>query len=274
MRAVLALLLWTVLLVPTRASAEGDLLPTIQSIVERGTLVIAVIDESRPPMIIHGQDGKLSGFDVELGNDIAQALGVKSKFVPVGPGTDDIVEAVASGQADIGLSYMSESVEAAKKVFLSQPYMIEAQTAFINRTQATQFGGACPRVSDLVRLAQTAGSVGVMDRVAYVRLVEEAAPGVTTEPFRDMESLAAAVEAGDLVASLQGELSAKYYLSRQPQASIRLQLCDVPDTQHRVSAAVRPDGIDFLRWLDIYISQRGVIIDLDTLLYRADGVVY
>ncbi len=274
MRLVFALLLGIVLLAqPRSVAAEENLLPTIQSIIERGTLVIAVIDGSRPPMIIKGQDGTLSGFDVELGQDIARALGVKPQLVPVGPGSDDIVDAVASGRADIGLSYISESVEAGKRVFLSQPYMIEAQTVFINRAKGTQFGSGCPGVSDLQRLAETAGSVGVMDRVPYVRLVEtatEAAP----KPFQDMESLAAAVEAGDLVVSVQGELSAKYYLSRRPQASIRLQLCDVPDTQHRVSAAVRPDGIDLLRWLDLYINQRGVIIDLDTLLYRGDGIVY
>ena len=29
-----------------------------------------------------------------------------------------------------------------------------------------------------------------------------------------------------------------------------------------------------MRWLNIYIAQRGVIIDLDSLLYRADVGVY
>ena len=118
-------------------------------------------------------------------------------------------------------------------------YMIES-TVLINRTQLTQFGGACPGVSDLRRLVQTAGSVGVMDRVPYVRLVECAAPGVAPKPFQNKESLAAAVETGDLVASVQGELSAKYYLSRQPQASIRLQLCDVPDTRPPTAAPAKP----------------------------------
>jgi len=271
MRPLLALLLGIVLLAqPRGAIAAQDLLPSIQRIVERGTLVIAVIEGSRPPMVKRGQDGKLSGFDVELGQDIARTLGVEAKFVPSGANSNDVIEKVASGEADIGLSYLSESVKAGMRVFFSRPYIVEAHTVFINRTKGMEFDVDCPSASKLIRLAKTPGSLGVLDRSPYIKMSEESKP----EVFRDMASLVAAVEAGEITLSLQGELSAKHYLSRHPEVSIRLRYCHVPNIHHRVSVAVRPDGIDLLRWLDIYITQRGVIIDLDTLLYRAKRVVY
>ena len=225
-------------------------------------------------MIMRGADGKLSGFDIELGEDIADALDVKPDFISAGPSDDDIIDMVASGQADIGLSYLSESIEAAKRVFFSRPYLIQARTVFINRSKGMELEFDCPRLSDLRRLAKTPDSLGTLERSPYVKLIERTEADLEFKRFKDMESLAAAVVAGDIVASLQGELPAKYYLSRHPEATIRLKFCDVPGAQHRISIAVRPDGIDLLRWLDLYLAQRQIIIDLDTLLYRADRGVY
>lgn len=275
MRALFALLLGVVLLVqPHSTMAAQDLLPSIQRIVDRNALVIAVIKGSRPPMIRRGQDGKFSGFDVELGEDIAHALGVEARFVSTGPDDKDVIEMVALGRADIGLSYLSESIQAGKRVFFSRPYLIEAYTVFINRVKGKEFGGDCFSISGLRRLAKTPDNLGILDHSPYTELVESVDSGIKSRLYRDMASLGAAVQAGKIVASMQSELSAKYYLSRHPEASIRLRLCTVPKVRHRIAAAVRPDSIDLVRWLDLYIAKRGVIIDLDTLLYRAERVVY
>ena len=259
---------------PRGAMAAQDLLPSIQRIVARDALVIAVIEGSRPPMIRRGKDGTYSGFDVDLGKEIARALGVKPQFVPAGPRDEDVIEAVASGRADIGLSYFSESVEAGKRLFFSRPYLIEAHTVFINRVKGAEFDDDCLSISGLKRLGKKSGGLGMLDRSRYARLAKRAGPGAEIQLFPDMESLGAAVQAGKIVASVQGELSAKYYLSRHPKGSFRMRYCIVHNVRNRVAALVRPDAIDLLRWLDIYIVQRGVIIDLDTLLYRADRAVY
>ncbi len=275
MRPLFALLLGVVLLSQLHSTtAAQDLLPSIQRIVDRNALVIAVIKGSRPPMIRRGQDGTYSGFDVDLGREIARALGVEARFVSTGPDDKDVIEMVASGRADIGLSYLSESIQVGKRVFFSRPYLIETHTVFINRVKGKEFGGDCFSISGLRRLAKAPGNLGILDYSPYTEFTKNAGSGIKSRLYRDMASLGAAVQAGKILASLQSELSAKYYLSRHPKASIRLRLCNVPKVRHRVAAAVRPDSIDLVRWLDLYIAQRGVIIDLDTLLYRAERVVY
>jgi len=275
MRCAVSLLLAVLLLAPFRPSVGADtLLPSIKRIVDSGTLVIAVVEGARPPMIKRGEDGELSGFDVDLGTDIAQSLGVEPKFVAAGPLGRDIVETVAAGRAYIGLSYLSESVEAAKHVYFTQPYMIEAHTVFINRVKGADFADDCPRLSDLRKLAASEGMLGVSAYGPYRALLQRSGSAFAAQEFDDMDALAASVEAGDLAVSLQGELAAKFFLLRNPAASIRLAFCTVAGSRHRVAAAVRPDAPDLLRWLDLYITQRGVIIDLDSLLYRADRSTY
>ena len=67
MRRLIAAFLLIGLLAPAEGSGE-DLLPSIQSIVDRGSLVIAIVEGSRAPMIasdapiyISGSVQKLSG---------------------------------------------------------------------------------------------------------------------------------------------------------------------------------------------------------------------
>ncbi len=273
MRRLLAVFLLIGLLAPVTGSGQ-ELMPSIQRVVDRGSLLIAVIEGSRPPMIKRGEDGGLSGFDVELGEEIAEALGVAPRFIAAGPKDDDVIGMVAAGKADIGLSYLTESVKAAKRVFFSAPYMVEAHSVFFNRVKGRDFIDDCPSPADLRRLAQTPGGLGIPDLSPYVELAKAGDADTQPRRFSDLETLVAAVEAGEIIASVQGEVRAKYYLSRHPQAAIRIGVCNVPKIQHRVAAAVRPDAIDLLRWLDLYIAQRGVIIDHDTLLYRTDRAVY
>ena len=273
MRCLIAAFLLIGQLAPAEGRAE-DLLPSMQSIVDRGSLVIAIVGGSRAPMIMHSEDGSVSGFDVELGEDIAKALGVQSRFVAAGPRNDDVIRMVAAGEADIGLSYLSESVQAGMSVFFSAPYIVEAHTVFFNRVKGREFIDDCPSLADLRRLARTPGGLGIPDLSPYNELAKPGDTGSRPQRFADIESLVAAVEAGAIVASVQGELLAKYFLSRHPQAAIRVGFCYVPKIRHRVAAAVRPDGPDLLRWLDLYIAQRGVIVDHDTLLYRTDRAVY
>lgn len=274
MRVLSALLIAAALFLPASAPAfAGEFLPSIQKIADRGTLVIAVVDGARPPMISREQGTPVAGFDVELGEDIARALGVEAKFVAAGRRGINVIDKVAAGEADIGLSYLSESVEAGRRVFFSRPYMIEAHTVLVDRVKAVELGDDCPSVSDLRRLAATPGRVGSLRQSPFAAIADSGAETKVTL-FDDVESLIAAVQAGEILVSVQGELEAKYYLSRHPQAAIRLKYCHVPNVRHRVSVAVRPGAIGLVRWIDLYLAQRGVIIDLDTLIYRADRSVY
>ena len=59
------------------STGSGDLLAQIQ---ERGEIVIAM-EGTWAPWTYHDESGTLVGFDVEVGQQIAQALGVEATFV-------------------------------------------------------------------------------------------------------------------------------------------------------------------------------------------------
>ena len=272
MRHCIALLVLGIALLLNGAPvAAQDLLPGIQKIVDSGKLKVAVVDIELPPMIRRNAKGELRGFDIALAKDIARKLGVKAEFVKAGNTQEDVIDVVAKGQADLGLSYLRLSVTSGMRVFFTRPYMIESDTFLINRVKGIDFNQDCPARSDFRRLLNSPGKVGLMAESIYDVGSQAFEPTAAPKKYRDLNQMMRAVTAGDLTVSIQGEVAAKYFLSRTQEAAIKVKLCLAPWQQKsKVAIAVRPDLEDLLRWLDLYIEARGIIVETDSLIYRED----
>ena len=80
----------------------------------KGTLKVAV-DATYPPNEFVGSNGKtLTGWDVELGQDLGKVMGLKWKFVSAS--FDTIIPGLQSGKYDIGMSSFTDTKERQKVV--------------------------------------------------------------------------------------------------------------------------------------------------------------
>ena len=84
---------------------------------------LRVATRAVPPFVLV-QDGKFSGFSIDLWQEIARRLGVGTQFVAM-PDIDGVMQAVGSGKADLGISAISITAEREAKFEFSQP-MLEA----------------------------------------------------------------------------------------------------------------------------------------------------
>jgi polar amino acid transport system substrate-binding protein len=85
-------------------SAAAALVPA--AIKSKGTLTIAT-DPSYPPNESKDANGKIVGFDVDLGNAIAVKLGLKADFQEAK--FDDIVTGISTGKYDAGMSSITDN---------------------------------------------------------------------------------------------------------------------------------------------------------------------
>ncbi|WP_283679555.1 transporter substrate-binding domain-containing protein [Lentilactobacillus sp. Marseille-Q4993] len=67
------------------------------------------------------KDGKLTGFEVELGKAMAKKMGVKAKFVPTK--WDSLVAGLGSGKYDVVLNNITVTPERKKSYIFSNPYI-------------------------------------------------------------------------------------------------------------------------------------------------------
>jgi cystine transport system substrate-binding protein len=90
----------------------------IDDVNDRGELRIAV--EADTPPFSFKEDGKLTGFEVELGQLLASELDVRADFV-ITDGSD-LLTGVESGKYDVALNHISQTPQLKDRFDFSEPY--------------------------------------------------------------------------------------------------------------------------------------------------------
>ena len=95
---------------------------SLDDIIKDGTIRIG-INPNFPPMSSRGGDGNWQGFDIDVGNKIAGALGVKVEFVPTE--TPQRVPFLVADKIDISLGALTRTAERAKLIEFTVPLHTE-----------------------------------------------------------------------------------------------------------------------------------------------------
>ncbi len=96
---------------------------------DRGELRIAV--EANMPPFNFKDDGKLTGFEVELGQALANELDVRAEFVVTT--RDDMLPGVESGKYDIALNQVAATPELKERLDFSEPYSYSSAQLIVRK---------------------------------------------------------------------------------------------------------------------------------------------
>jgi len=264
-KATCLLLVTSVSMAAAPARAGAPVLPDLQRVISAGRLVVALGSDDIDPMVSTDSKGGLGGFDVDLARALARLLGVKAEFRRDAVTPDQIIEAVAEGEADIGISLLSATAERAKYVLFTRPYTTQPLTAFINRKSALQFRGRCPSLDEIHATAEKPDQLGVQKQSAAASWIRQEVPGAKLKEFAGLEKLFAAAREGKVMFTIQGEIPARRLLHRHPAASIQLRVCVINARPDHIAIAVRPDAPGLARWIDAFLQERSVFYDAETL---------
>lgn len=113
-----AMLLAAVATVTAGAQARS-----LDEIISSGTIRVGV-NPNFPPMSSYGATNQLEGFDIDIGNIIAERLGVAAEFVPTE--TAQRVPFLTSDRIDISLGALTRSAERAKLIDYTVPLHTES----------------------------------------------------------------------------------------------------------------------------------------------------
>ncbi|RKS20039.1 amino acid ABC transporter substrate-binding protein (PAAT family) [Pseudomonas sp. WPR_5_2] len=91
----------------------------IDDVNDRGELRIAL--EANTPPFNFKEDGSLAGFEVELGQLLANELDVRADFVVTDSG--DLLTGVESGKYDIAINHIAETPALKDRFDFSEPYI-------------------------------------------------------------------------------------------------------------------------------------------------------
>lgn len=108
-------------------TVDGD--DSLQYILDKGELILG-LDDSFPPMgYSDSKTGEIVGFDIDLANEVCKRLGVTLKVQPISWEAKEIE--LSSKNIDVIWNGMSVTDERIENMFLSKPYIANAQIIIV-----------------------------------------------------------------------------------------------------------------------------------------------
>ncbi|MBF0426584.1 MAG: amino acid ABC transporter substrate-binding protein [Magnetococcales bacterium] len=241
----------------------GQVPVDIGRILRRGRLIVAMIGKDQPPFVMKNKQGELIGLDVRIAQGIAQQLGVGVEYNRQATTFNKVIDAVENGEADLGISKLSRTLERAKKVLFSQPYIVLRQGLLINRLGlAKQSAGR--GIGDV--LQDLRGKIGVMQGSSYEEFAHRNFPKATVVPFQDWGQAVDAVFRGEILAVYRDELVVRKTVKSKPEASIDLRVTILPNTTDPIVVALPWYSTHFRDLVNLFLETMRLDVTTDKLL--------
>lgn len=231
-------------------------------IIARGEVIVAMLGVDSPPFFFQ-KDGRLAGIEVDLANDIGRTLGVKVRFDRSAMTFDGVVKLLASGQADIAISKLSQTLARSRQISYSHPYLTLHRALLLNRVRLAVHSGkrALPEV-----IRTFDGTIGVIAASSYADYAKKNFPRATIVPYPDWQALIRGLKAGEVIAAYRDEFEIKRLLKSDPTASLTLRTVTFEDLSDALAIGVRVDEPTVLSFVNEYLNERSEKLDVARVL--------
>lgn len=243
-RQISLLLIGVALLAGSPRLAAADL----EDVLAAKLLRVGLIASDAPPFVQTPPSGEPTGLEADFITEVARRMGVKIAFVRTARTSDDLIAQVVRSEVNVALGQLTNSLEWAKAVRFSRPYLQLQELRLVDRLAATRSGGATPLLAhESSRVTSVAGSV-VLPAVQ-----EEFGPRLNVLPT--LQAAVDVVLAGNAVAVIADDIAASRWLTANPAAGLRLEVVPRRDRQPGLAMAVNWKSDDLQAWLNLCIEK-------------------
>ena len=214
-------------------TAKGD--PDIESVLARGVLRVAVTQFDLPAFHQRRKDGAIVGPEIDLAQQVAKALKVKLELITDPSSFDGVVDTVAKGNADIGISKLSQTYNRLMRVRFSQPYLTLRHSLVFDRASVAQQAAGKP--PDTV-LRTFSGRIGVIAGSAYVDFARRNFPAAKVVELPNWNAVIDALKAQKVDAIYRDEFETRRVLRLNPALNVRFGTAVITDQFAFLSIAI------------------------------------
>ena len=209
------------------SSAAQDLLDQIRA---KGEIVIAT-EGTWSPWTFHDKEGKLTGYDIEVGRLIAQKLGVKPQFVE--GKWDGLLAGISAGRYDIMINGVDMTPERQKAYRFTEPYAYNRTVVMVSAQN-----DSIKSMQDL-KGKVTANTISS----TYAEIAEKY--GAKVDGVDDLNQTFELLLSGRIDATLNAEVVYYDYMKVHPQAAIKIAAIDEQVTS--VGIPLKKEGTEKLQ---------------------------
>lgn len=243
-------------IIGTLATAGNGPVRDLTQIIDSKKVVIAMVDRDFPPFITQTGEGRLEGLEVDLAQDIANELGVTLEIARTGH-FDDVIDIVASGQADIGLSNLSITCNRARTVKFTRAYRKLGIMLLLNRMKMAVLN-LTSGIQHQDELRNTTDTIGVIERSAYETGALRYFPNAKVKTYDRYKDMILAAERDETLLAIGNSGTIEAFLRMNPHLLVKLQPFKIEGLTDHIAMAVAVENDHLLSWLNAYIIVRGL----------------
>jgi polar amino acid transport system substrate-binding protein len=246
-------------------SPSDKVAPDIQALKDKNKIIISTRNEDMFLFSMKNQEGQLTGVDMEISKGIAQELGVELELNRQAQTFDDVVDLVASGKADLGISKLSLTLHRAERVSYSSVYVVMHQALLINRIQLKKFQEANAKsIEDILHKNKV--KIGTLDNSSYVLFAKKLFPNVEIIKFKSWQNeIVPKVLDGTLFAAFYDEIEVKKIIKKTPDASLKLLAVILKKNKDPIMIICPWNKPHLLHWVNLYLKSKVILYTVDEL---------
>ena len=181
----------------------------LDSVLARGKLIVGT-GSTNAPWHFQGADGKLQGFDIDIGHMIAKGLfNDPSKVEYVVQSSDARIPNLLTGKVDISCQFITVTASRAQQVAFTLPYYREGVGLLLPANSKYK------EIDDM-KAAGDSLTVAVLQNVYAEELVHQALPKAKVDQYDSVDLMYQAVNSGRADAAATDQSSVKYLMVQNP----------------------------------------------------------
>ncbi|MFA5479986.1 MAG: cation:dicarboxylase symporter family transporter [Candidatus Muiribacteriota bacterium] len=221
----------------------------INDIINRGYIRAGIYEVDTPPFFYKGSDNNYHGMDIEILEDICSKLNIKYELI-FSPSFDNVIQNLVERKTDIAISNLSITLNRAKKVFYTKPYVKLKMGLFINHRFTHLFENKRGELNYLSKNVK----IGVLSNSSYEFFAKELFTQAEIIPFNTWESVIDNILNEKIHAGFYDEVALERTLRLNPSISINLKKVLIDEKIDPIAIAVSPDNIHIHYWLEHYLD--------------------
>jgi len=242
---------------------DGRMLaPDIARIIIRGELIVALLSGNTPPFVDE-KDGNIVGVDIKLVQQIGRELKVPIRFDRSSKTYDEVVQLVASGQADVGVSKLARTLKRAQSVLFSSPYMRLEHALLINRLAFAKMAHH-QTVTNAVQ--NFTGTIGVLAGSAWEEFARRNFVKATVVPYPTWAKVVDAVKKGEVVAAYRDAIEVRSIMQADPSLALSLRTVSFSDLESVLCVMVGSRDPVLLSFVNEIVASQTELLTVSKLL--------
>lgn len=207
----------------------------LQSVVDAKVLRVAITHFDLPAFHVRGADGTPAGSEMEMVRQIGRALGVGVQFIDSAESFDAVVDFVAAGRADIGVSKLSQTYNRLKRVRFSEPYVTLRHALLFNRLAIARAAAGRPPAAVLQKYR---GPLGAIAGSAYIDFARRNFPDATLVEAPSWDAAIEGLLGRQVEALYRDEFEIRRVLKKQPALNVQFGSAVIVDQNALLSVAI------------------------------------